>query len=136
MRNPVTPLSVAGFTMTTFTDSSLLYIIDRVVDNLVPQHLCEYPCATCASSSERSKCLSCYSTEQAKYFLNNKCLIKCPYPLVPNDIYECVGPTIEFTTKFLGASNYQAGHQPSKYTLEITPTKKVPDGSVITVRFP
>ena len=49
IRNPVIPLSIAGFAMTTFTDSSLLYVIDRFVDNLIPKHICEYPYATCLS---------------------------------------------------------------------------------------
>ena len=51
IRNPVTPLSIAGFAMTTYTDSSLLYVIDRIVDNLIPKHICEYPCATCLSQA-------------------------------------------------------------------------------------
>ena len=49
IRNPEIPLSIAGFAMTTFTDSSLLYVIDRFVDNLIPKHICEYPYATCLS---------------------------------------------------------------------------------------
>lgn len=49
IRNPAIPLSIAGFAMTTYTDSSLLYVIDRVIDNLIPKHICEYPCATCPS---------------------------------------------------------------------------------------
>jgi hypothetical protein len=70
IRNPLTPLSVSGFTLASYTDATLLYIIDRVTDNLVPQHQCEYPCATCQSMAERSKCLSCFTTEVPKYYYN------------------------------------------------------------------
>jgi len=30
-------------------------------------------------------CLSCFKEEKQKYFLDNKCLLKCPYPLFPDD---------------------------------------------------
>jgi hypothetical protein len=81
-------------------------------------------------------CLSCFKEEKQKYFLDNKCLLKCPYPLFPDDQLNCVGPEIDFTTEFLGASNYQAGYAPSKYTLAVLPMKRIPDGSNIYVTFP
>jgi hypothetical protein len=62
--------------------------------------------------------------------------LKCPYPLFPDDQLNCVGPEIDFTTEFLGASNYQAGYAPSKYTLAVLPMKRIPDGSNIYVTFP
>jgi hypothetical protein len=55
---------------------------------------------------------------------------------VPNELYQCVGPTIEFETIFQGASNYQAGFEPTRYTLDILPTKRIPDGSLVQIVFP
>jgi hypothetical protein len=52
---------------------------------------------------------------------------------MPNEKNECVQPTIGFETEFLGVSNYQAGHQPTKYSLAIKPTKLIPEGSVINI---
>ena len=56
--------------------------------------------------------------------------------MFPDANLNCVGPVIDFTTQFIGASNYQAGYAPSKYTLMILPLKRIPDGSTVQVVFP
>lgn len=98
---------------------------------MVPQYQCNYPCASCPSQSDRSTCLSCFTTEVPKYLFNNYCFEECPFPLIPNAKYICEGPTIEFESTLVNISNYQAGYQPSTYTLEISPLKSIPDGTLL-----
>lgn len=50
--------------------------------------------------------------------------------------YKCAGPTIDFDTKLLSVSSYQASFEPVKYSIQILPLQAIPDGSVVQVTFP
>lgn len=50
--------------------------------------------------------------------------------------YKCAGPTIDFDTKLISVSSYQASYEPAKYAIQILPLKAIPDGSTIVVTFP
>ncbi len=71
-----------------------------------------------------------------KYLFKNYCYEHCPYPLIPNKFYVCEGPTIEFEVTLVSISNYQAGFEPATYTLEISPLKVIPDGTVLLLQMP
>ena len=53
-------LDTNGFIVRTFTDSTMVYRIDRVDDNvLLPQLECSFPCYTCLADNT-AWCTSCY----------------------------------------------------------------------------
>lgn len=104
--NPTTPQSVASFKLTSYTDSNQIYMIDRVANNLVPQYQCQYPCATCPSQTQRSACLTCFTTEPQKYLSGTNCVTACPQGTAPNDLFVCAGPTIDFTASLQAVSSY------------------------------
>lgn len=57
--NPVDNRINEGFTISTYTNSQMLYIIDTAINVMVPKLNCDYPCHTC-SQNNRGDCLSCH----------------------------------------------------------------------------
>jgi hypothetical protein len=91
MTNPDTQLQGQTLTMTSYTDSTQLYSIDKVSSGLIPAYKCDFPCASCPTATQKSTCLSCFSTiatVQEKYLNGTKCLTKCPDGYY-NDNYVC-----------------------------------------------
>jgi hypothetical protein len=43
---------------------------------------------------------------------------------------------LEFEAKLLNISSYQAGNEPSIYTLEISPQKPILDGTLLELEMP
>jgi hypothetical protein len=56
--NPIGQTQYTTLTLNSYTDKQMTGMIDIIPQGLVPQSACDYPCATCSSSS-KSTCTSC-----------------------------------------------------------------------------
>jgi hypothetical protein len=78
LRNPTSEdLPGLSFILTSYTDTTWEYSIDRVNSSLIPTFKCNFPCATCPSRQQKDTCLSCFKTISnitQKYLNGTKCL--------------------------------------------------------------
>ena len=78
LRNPLSEdLPGLSFILTSYTDTTWEYSIDRVNSSLIPTFKCNFPCATCPSHQQKDTCMSCFkniANITQKYLNGTKCL--------------------------------------------------------------
>ncbi|CAI2380785.1 unnamed protein product [Moneuplotes crassus] len=82
VKNTDTSTATSSFTVTTYLTSSGNYRIDEVSTGLTMAASCNYPCATCASSTP-SVCTSCLTATPALYLQDNSCVTVCDEGKLP-----------------------------------------------------
>jgi hypothetical protein len=50
-----------SFNITSYTDTTYMYSIDKVDHDLVPTYTCNFPCRRCPSRQQPDVCLKCYT---------------------------------------------------------------------------
>jgi len=95
LRNPLSEdLPGLSFILTSYTDPTWEYSIDRVNSSLIPTFKCHFPCATCPSNQQKDTCLSCFkdiANITQKYLNGTKCLSQCPAGTKANENMICIG---------------------------------------------
>lgn len=75
--NPADYTNTDSFTLKSYTDNGLNFIIDQVVDGLIPGFACTLPCRTCSTSS-KTQCTSCFTSSTLPFLSGTTCLNACP----------------------------------------------------------
>ena len=81
-----------SFNITSYADNNFTDSIDTILGGLIPKiSACNYPCASCLSSTDRSTCLTCFNVQAVpeRYLNGSSCLVGCPFGFYSDQYLVC-----------------------------------------------